>query len=408
MKNIYYVDDSGVMRIERRREKSVTVDGRATFLHPLPLLLLLLAAIFVAELLVSVAARALGLDLGSLWPGAVVDALLLLLILLPVLVVFVYRPQAAYIRQWIDAIADRKTAEARFQDVADNAQEWIWEVDAQGRFGYVSPVVRRILGYEPQEMSEMSFFDRVHPDDREDFKIEVFRLFAKKKPFQGLIHRNLHRDGHAVWVSSSGTPMLDEAGELLGYRGLESDISELKVMEQQLKEAVLSDDLTGLLNRRGFQAFAEYQVKVAQRNGWGMALLFVDIDDLASINEEFGHVEGDQAVCDLATLFQRVFRKSDVIARLGGDEFAVLMMTPREQAPGQKVMAHLEETLRNFNEQGVRKYHLSASSGIATCTPGQDCGPEALLSEAKKALYAQKRESIPQTVVQTRTRPPRG
>jgi PAS domain S-box-containing protein len=119
-----------------------------------------------------------------------------------------------------------RRSEQRFRDIAEHASEWIWEVDSEGMYTYSSPVIKRILGYEPEEILGKHFYDLYAPDEREKHKEEVFEVFARKQPFRGYIHRNLHKDGREVWLSTSGVPIIDDDGRLTGYRGADTDITE--------------------------------------------------------------------------------------------------------------------------------------------------------------------------------------
>jgi two-component system cell cycle sensor histidine kinase/response regulator CckA len=130
-----------------------------------------------------------------------------------------------------------KTSEKRFRDIADHAQEWIWEVDAEGKYTYASAMGERMLGYTPEEILQKHFYDGFHPEDRESLKAGAFAAFAAKQPFRDFINRNRHKDGHTVWLSTSGLPLLDEKGNLLGYRGVDTDITERMGVERELKES---------------------------------------------------------------------------------------------------------------------------------------------------------------------------
>jgi PAS domain S-box-containing protein len=138
-------------------------------------------------------------------------------------------------------ITERKLAEEalresnkRFTDIAENALEWIWEVDARGKYTYASPIVEQILGYKPEEVVEKHFYDLFHPDDREVLKKVTLAAFAEKQPFHQFLNRNIRKNGEIVWLSTSGVPILDEEGTLLGYRGADVDITERKQAEDAL------------------------------------------------------------------------------------------------------------------------------------------------------------------------------
>ncbi len=125
-----------------------------------------------------------------------------------------------------------KKSEKRFKDVAENALEWIWEVDSKGKYTYASPVVERIVGYKPEEILQKHFYDLFYPDDKEELKRTAFEVFGRKEVFQEFINRNVHKNGEVVWLSTSGLPVIDENGELIGYRGADTDITKRRRAEK--------------------------------------------------------------------------------------------------------------------------------------------------------------------------------
>src|SRR3972149_9438959 len=114
-------------------------------------------------------------------------------------------------------ITERKKAEERFNQVAENAGEWIWEVDANGLYTYSSPVVERILGYEPEEIiGKKHFYDLFTPDVRMEIKKAAFEVFNRERAFKNFINPNIHKNGNIVFLDTSGSPILDNKGNLLG------------------------------------------------------------------------------------------------------------------------------------------------------------------------------------------------
>jgi len=128
-----------------------------------------------------------------------------------------------------------RESERRFSDVAENALEWIWEVDANGKYTYASPAVKKILGYKPEEVVTKHFYDLFHPDEREELKESAFKVFTKKQPFREFMNRNVHKNGEIVWLSTSGVPIVDDEGKLIGYRGADMDITERKQAEKEIE-----------------------------------------------------------------------------------------------------------------------------------------------------------------------------
>jgi PAS domain S-box-containing protein len=135
----------------------------------------------------------------------------------------------------VEVIRER---EKRFSDIADSAMEWIWEVDAKGKYIYSSPVVEKILGYNHEEIMKKHFYDLFLPEEREELKKAAFAAFAQKQPIKDLINKNRCKNGKTVELLTSGVPVIDEAGNLLGYRGVDTDVTERRRAEQALKESM--------------------------------------------------------------------------------------------------------------------------------------------------------------------------
>ena len=131
---------------------------------------------------------------------------------------------------------DLNRSEERFRHVAENALEWIWEVDPQGVYTYSSPVVEDILGYRPEDLvGKKHFYDLFCDDDRQILAETAMAAFSQKQPFREFVNLNVHRDGHAVWLSTSGVPVLDDTGQLLGYRGADTDVTDRIRFEEDLR-----------------------------------------------------------------------------------------------------------------------------------------------------------------------------
>lgn len=150
-------------------------------------------------------------------------------------------------------ITERKVAESalrasehRFHDIVEASADWVWEVDATGRYTYASESVEQLLGYRSSEVIGKTAFDLMPPDEAERVRAEFLAFAARKEPFRDLDNINLHRDGSLRHLSTNGTPILGPEGELLGYRGVDRDVTEKKQAEMEL--AALADNLTATLN----------------------------------------------------------------------------------------------------------------------------------------------------------------
>ncbi|MEK6745286.1 MAG: diguanylate cyclase [Nitrospirota bacterium] len=160
-------------------------------------------------------------------------------------------------------------------------------------------------------------------------------------------------------------------------------------LQDHLRELSITDELTGLSNRRGFFAFAQQQMKQAKRNGERMVLFFADLDDLKIINDTFGHVAGDRALSDAARIFVETFRDSDIIARMGGDEFAVLLGNAPD-AGIETVRNRLEKRLVEYNARRDGSFRLSVSVGLTVFDPAKPATVDELIHQADARMYEEK------------------
>ncbi|HEY0764574.1 MAG TPA: diguanylate cyclase [Pyrinomonadaceae bacterium] len=167
------------------------------------------------------------------------------------------------------------------------------------------------------------------------------------------------------------------------------DITERKKIEETLRNSSLKDDLTGLFNRRGLLKQAAPYFDFARRQKENLLLLFIDLDGMKRINDEFGHNEGDNALINTAAILNRSFRSSDIIARLGGDEFTVLVTDLN--ASKEEAISRLNENLKAYNASETRSHKLAFSIGVATLEPERMTCFEELLEQADQAMYEQKR-----------------
>ncbi len=162
------------------------------------------------------------------------------------------------------------------------------------------------------------------------------------------------------------------------------------MLQAELGNLALTDELTGLHNRRGFMALAERQLKLGRRSGRGMLLFVMDVDRLKQINDSFGHSEGDLVLKRTAGVLEETFRDSDVVARLGGDEFAVLAIEASGHSQA-TIKARLFECLKSINAEQSR-YEISLSLGVARFDPNNRASIGELMVKADQAMYEQKRQ----------------
>jgi len=172
-----------------------------------------------------------------------------------------------------------------------------------------------------------------------------------------------------------------------------TDLTERKALEEQLKELSLTDDLTGISNRRGFMQFAEKQMQLAERMKCELHLIFADIDNMKWINDTLGHDMGDEAICEAAQLLCCSLRRADIIGcgRLGGDEFAMLLTSVTMVQGEHPALERIKARLQELNALPDRKYQLEISFGTARFDPENPCTLNQLFGEADRKMYECKR-----------------
>ncbi|MFA6499111.1 MAG: diguanylate cyclase [Desulfurivibrionaceae bacterium] len=180
--------------------------------------------------------------------------------------------------------------------------------------------------------------------------------------------------GRRIECAVTATPYLDANGEIIGIIEDFKDISHHKEMERHLRKIAITDELTGLFNRRGFLTLAEKQLGNALRADHDMFLIFADLDNMKEINDTLGHETGDLALATAASLLRTTFRRADILARLGGDEFAVFISCKPETDSEHAILARLETNIVEENRGGELPFSLAISFGVVQLQEGETLG----------------------------------
>ncbi len=177
----------------------------------------------------------------------------------------------------------------------------------------------------------------------------------------------------------------------LVYKPFQLHLTIRKKQEDKLISISLSDELTGLYNRRGFFNLAGHQLKISNRQKQKVFMMYLDVDNFKEINDSFGHEEGDNALIDIANILKQSFRESDIVARIGGDEFVVFPMGTSKECIN-KSPVFLKEKLDTHVADNGTLYNLSVSIGIACYDPENPCTIDELLCQTDKLMYKQKKQ----------------
>jgi len=150
---------------------------------------------------------------------------------------FLYIALKRLITQLDDNATQLRDSEARYRFLVESSPDWLWELDHRGRYTYASPFCRELLGYEPEEIIGKTPFDLMPDAEAQRVGEQFQKTVDYKRSFSALLNRNLHKRGHEVILETSGTPILDSTGQLIGYRGIDRDVTEREKARQALEES---------------------------------------------------------------------------------------------------------------------------------------------------------------------------
>lgn len=273
--------------------------------------------------------------------------------------------------------------------------------DDKSRFIRISRALANRLGLDDPAAAigktDFDFFSDEHA--REAFADEQ-RLMQSNEPLVGIEERETWEDGRVAWVSTTKVPLRDRGDRIVGLFGISRDITERKEAERwlaeqaaqlaeqarELEQLTLIDDLTGLYNRRGLQAFGEQALYRARRAGTAVVLLFCDLDGLKRINDTLGHGVGDDALRALGEVIRAAVRESDIAARIGGDEFGILLFG-EERVGSDRVLEQITRGVAAARGERSLPCDLSVSIGVCEIDPRTPGSVEQLLAQADRSMY---------------------
>jgi len=278
-------------------------------------------------------------------------------------------------------------SEGKYRSLVESTDDSIYLVDRECRYLYMNRKHMERLNLTEDDLINRSYADIHSSEESRMFVKKVEKIFETGESLQ--FEYQSKKDGRHFFQTFS--PVFEHEGSVKAVTIVSKDISKLKQMEEKLRTLSLTDDLTGLYNRRGFQTLATMQFNIAQRMEKGMYLLYADLDNLKTINDTYGHKEGDKALIAMAGIFKDTYRRSDIIARIGGDEFVVIPVGSSKDNV-QTIIDRLQRAIDRYNRKSSFQYLISLSAGIAYYDPKNPCTADELLERADSMMYEQKRK----------------
>jgi PAS domain S-box-containing protein/diguanylate cyclase (GGDEF)-like protein len=278
-----------------------------------------------------------------------------------------------------------KESESRFRGAFDAASIGMALVALDGHWLEVNQALCESVGYSEAELLEKSFQDITHPDDLEKDLEHLKKLVDDEIPYYQIEKRFYHRDGYVVWVLLSVSMVRDSRGYPLYFVSQIEDITERKFLEEKLQTALITDELTGLYNRRGFFELTTERLWSAPRDDETATLVLVKLDDMKLINDRLGHEEGDRIIAAVGSMLQETFQDRGVVGRIGGVEFAVLAIGVEETING--LIGQLERSITKFINPARP---ISMGIGIACSEPGEPRSLERLIARADEGMHQEK------------------
>jgi diguanylate cyclase (GGDEF)-like protein/PAS domain S-box-containing protein len=285
-----------------------------------------------------------------------------------------------------------RRSEARFGSLVRHSSDLITVLGADGSIVYQSPSSLAVLGYDPEELAGTRFEVLLAPGESSRLVQILGDGSARDAGQTEVLQASLrHRDGTVRQFEIQYTNLLEDEhvnGIVLNAR----DISERAQFEEQLSHQAFHDPVTGLANRALFGERVRHASARALRDGGGLGVVFLDLDDFKTVNDLLGHAAGDEVLTEFAKRLEGVVRASDTAARFGGDEFALLLENVHSADEAVETVDRVLEAMAVPLRVGHKELVLRASMGISLAEPGTVVEPEELIRNADAAMYNAKRD----------------
>ena len=298
------------------------------------------------------------------------------------------------------AFRDLRMSESKLTQAQHIARLGNWEWDIVDNKLYWSDEIYSIFGLKSQAFGETyeAFLRLVYPEDLADVENAIDKALHENKPYS-IDHRIILPNGTERTVHEQAQVFFDEIGKPVRMHGIVQDITEHKNAEEKIRFLAYYDVLTGLPNRRLFKEYSNQAIRMAQRDGTKVAILFLDLDHFKRINDTLGHNAGDKLLQKVSENMMVVLRTSDIVtradsesqpetslSRLGGDEFTILLSGLTKMEHASVVAKRIIKCLDLPVNVAGQELYVTGSIGIAVYPDdGEDI--DTLLKNADTAMY---------------------
>ena len=260
--------------------------------------------------------------------------------------------------------------------------------DLEGAITHVSNAFCRISGYGRDELLGQNHRILRHPEMPASIYKEMWSTIMGGAIWRGVI-KNKTQNGNSYWVEVSILPTFDEMGKVTGYTAIHHDVTDKKKIE----ELAITDELTGLYNRRHFNTILSQELKRIRRDDKKLAFIMFDVDHFKQYNDTYGHQKGDEVLALIGASLKGFLRRpGDFAFRLGGEEFGIIaedMTTEEAVSFGDKFRQHLEEQRVEHQGNSAGPY-VTVSLGVAVVGSEDAVNEDDLFKMADDALYRAK------------------
>ena len=277
--------------------------------------------------------------------------------------------------------------EARYASLIRNASDVIVIVDVDGRLRFASPAAERTFAFRPDDLVGRNLLDLWVDADRDRLSGFLAEVAATRGKAVGPVEVQVSSGTKRFTLESVGSNLLHDpaiAGLALNFR----DVSERKVLEEQLRQLAFHDPLTLLANRSLFRNRVDHALTLAQRTQQQIAVMFLDLDNFKNVNDSLGHDAGDRLLQAVAQRLVQRTRSADTVARLGGDEFAILLEGVTDAADVERVAVSITESFAEPLLLDGSEVRVATSIGVTFSRPEDTT--EELLRNADIAMYSAK------------------